>query len=480
MLQGLDLEVPETARALELAGVTHDSRRVRPGDLFVAMVGAHADGRRYAAQAVERGAAAVMGEGPAPHDLAVPWLEAAAPRPLLGEIAARVHGHPDARLLMAGVTGTNGKSTVVALLASILEAAGSPCGRLGTLGYRFRDLEIPGEHTTPEAPDLFAALAAFADAGARAAALEVSSHALELARVTAARFDLAVFTNLTRDHLDFHHDVESYFVAKRRLFDLLKEGGRSVVHVADPWGERLAAELPNVLTCGPEASVSVARAELGIEGTRGQLATPRGRLAFRARLLGRYNLDNILCAAAAGEALGLPQEAIAAGIASCAPLPGRLEPVTAGQAFPVLIDYAHTEAALEAALTSVRELAPDRRVIVVFGCGGDRDAGKRQPMGRIAGELAVLPIVTSDNPRSEDPLRIIADVEAGLQASGNQGYRVVPDRREAIRRAIAVADETSVVLIAGKGHETYQIVGAERLPFSDRQEALAALGERRG
>lgn len=499
VLQGLDVEIPETARELDLAGVTHDSRRVKPGDLFVALEGERVDGRRFVPEAVERGAVAVLASGTAPPDVDVPWLAADQPRRLLGELAARVHDHPDGRLLTAGVTGTNGKSTVVALLASILDAAGRPTARLGTLGYRFRDVELTAEHTTPEAPDLFAALEAFADAGAQAAVMEVSSHALALERVTAARFDLAVFTNLTRDHLDFHHDVEDYFAAKRRLFTLLKEGGRAVVHVGDAWGARLAEELPDALTCGlrlgdaadrsttlaaAAPAVTISRAELGLEGTRGTLETPRGRLGFRARLLGRYNLENILCAMAAAEALELPHEAIAAGVAACAPLPGRFEPVEAkpggAPEVPVLIDYAHTEEALRAALISVRELCPDRRLIVVFGCGGDRDAGKREPMGRIAGELADLAIVTSDNPRGEDPLRIIAAIETGLAASGNESYRVVPDRREAIRRAVAVADVESVVLIAGKGHEEYQIVGDRRLPFSDRNEARAALEERGG
>lgn len=499
VLQDLGVEIPEAAHELELAGVTHDSRRVKPGDLFVALEGERVDGRRFVPEAVERGAVAVLASGAAPPDVDVPWLAADEPRRLLGELAARVHDHPDARLLTAGITGTNGKSTVVALLASILDASGRPSARLGTLGYRFRDVELAAEHTTPEAPDLFAALAAFADAGAEAAVMEVSSHALALERVTAARFDLAVFTNLTRDHLDFHHDVEDYFAAKQRLFTLLKEGGRAVVHVGDAWGARLAEELPRALTCAlrlgdaadrsgtpaaPAPAVTISRAELGLEGTRGTLETPRGRFGFRARLLGRYNLENILCAMAAAEALELPHEVIAAGVAACAPLPGRLEPVEAepggAPGFPVLIDYAHTEEALRAVLASVRELCPDRRLIVVFGCGGDRDAGKREPMGRIAGELADLAIVTSDNPRGEDPLRIIAAIETGLAASGNESYRVMPDRREAIRRAVAVADAESVVLIAGKGHEEYQIVGDRRLPFSDRDEARAALEERGG
>jgi UDP-N-acetylmuramoyl-L-alanyl-D-glutamate--2,6-diaminopimelate ligase len=318
------------------------------------------------------------------------------------------------------------------------------------------------------------------DAGAAAAALEVSSHALDMGRVAGLAFDVAVFTNLSRDHLDYHPDLESYFAAKRRLFDHLKPGGRAVVHAGDPYGRRLAAELPDALPFGTDGAVRVTASELDLEGIRGRIEGPRGGFDFTSPLLGRYNLENVLAAAAAAEALELSPDAIARGIARRTPLPGRMEPVHAGQPFPVLVDFAHTPAALEAALTSLRELT-SRRIAVVFGCGGDRDPGKRGPMGEIAGRCAELPVVTSDNPRSEDPLAIMAAVEAGVKRSGNDAYRMVPDRREAIRGALAVAAGAPgewAVLVAGKGHEEEQIVGDRTIPFSDRGEIEAALADR--
>ncbi len=464
---------------LEVAGVSHDSRRVEVGDLFVAIAGERFDGSKFAAEAVRRGAVAVLAAAPAPEGFPAPWLRAADPRALLGPLAARVYGHPDRELVTAGVTGTNGKTTVVHLLAAMLEAAGRPAAQLGTLGYRFRDIRQAAERTTPEAPDLFRLLRGMRDAGAAAAALEVSSHGLALGRVEGMGFDLALFTNLTRDHLDFHRDLEDYFAAKRRLFDRLKPGGRAAVNVADPYGRRLAAALPGALTFGAGGEVDAPQAELDLDGIRARVATPAGELRLQSPLLGRFNLENLLAATAGAVALGLPLEAVSAAAAATSAPRGRLEPVSGPQPFPVLIDFAHTPAALAAVLSALRELGAER-LIAVFGCGGDRDPGKREPMGRAVGELAELPILTSDNPRSEDPLAIIGEVERGLRSSGNRGYRIVPDRREAIRRAIAIADEGSVVLIAGKGHEQMQIIGDRRLPFSDHQEAQRALEERFG
>lgn len=464
----------------EVARVAYDSRLVAPGDLFIAWRGERQDGRRFAAAAIERGAVAVVADGEPPVPLAVPWLVAAEPRALAGPLAARLAGYPDRALTLVAVTGTNGKSTVTALVAQQLEAAGRPCGLVGTLGHRFRGEVLPGgERTTPEGSDLIAALAAVRDRGGLAVALEASSHALAQGRLAGVSFDVGAFLNLTRDHLDFHGDFEHYFEAKASLFDRLKTAGTAVVNLDDAWGRKLAERLPAALGFGAGGAVSLRAASLETRGTRAVVATPRGELSIESRLLGRLNLDNLLAAAAIGEALALPPQAIAEGLAALAPLPGRMEPVDLGQAFPVLVDYAHTEAALAAALGSLRELGAGK-LIVVFGCGGDRDPGKRAPMGEVAGRLADLPIATSDNPRSEDPMAILAAVEEGLKASGNPDYRVVPDRREAIRRAIAVgAARGWAVLVAGKGHERDQIVGGERLPFSDREEIEQALAERR-
>jgi UDP-N-acetylmuramoyl-L-alanyl-D-glutamate--2,6-diaminopimelate ligase len=484
LLQDSNLEAPPGVD-VEVCGITHDSRRVEAGDLFVAVPGENFDGRRFAPQAVERGAVAVLGRGEAPPELGVPWIAAEDPRAALGPLSARIYGHPDEQLQLVGVTGTNGKSTVVTLLGHVFEAAGLPAGTLGTLGYRFggKALEAPtdaGLRTTPEAPDLFRTLRRMHEEGARAVAMEVSSHALELGRVDGAHFDAALFTNLTHDHLDFHRTMEAYFAAKRRLFDRLKPGGRSVVHLGDDWGRRLADELrpldPGLLTCGEGGDVAVIEAKLDLRGVGATFGTPRGRLEVRSPLLGRYNLENLLMTVAVCEALGLDHRAVAAGLAAAGPVPGRLEMVEAGQTFPALIDYAHTPAALEAALRSLRELG-DHRIAVVFGCGGNRDQEKRPVMGEIAGRLADLPVATSDNPRGEEPMAILKAVEEGLKQSGNREYRLVPDRREAIRRvaALATGQPGWAVLVAGKGHEEEQIIGGEKRPFSDREELRGAL-----
>jgi UDP-N-acetylmuramoyl-L-alanyl-D-glutamate--2,6-diaminopimelate ligase len=491
--------IPDLA-GIEVGGVAHDSRAVAPGDLFAAWRGERHDGRAFAAAAVARGAVAVLADGPAPDGFSpdIPWLTAERPRALLGPLASRAYGHPDRELVLAGVTGTNGKSTVATLLAALLDAAGLPAGFLGTLGYRLGGQAFPGERTTPEASDLFRTLRRMRQAGAAAVAMEVSSHALDQGRVDGAAFDVAVFTNLSRDHLDFHHTMEGYFAAKRRLFDRLKPGGRAVVNVEDPWGARLAAELralpplpqlPEIITCGGGGAVHARTVTFGARETRATVATPRGDLAVVTPLLGRFNLANVLAAVAAGEALGLPHAAMAAALAAHQAVPGRLEPVDRGQPFPAFIDYAHTDAALIAALESVREIAGGAaagaargRVAVVFGCGGERDPGKRPVMGKVAGELADLPIATSDNPRREDPLAILRAVEEGLRQSGNTAYRVIPDRREAIRAAVAAATAGPAagwaVLVAGKGHEETQVIGDAKLPFSDRDELARALDER--
>ncbi len=482
----------------EVAGIRIDSRRVERGDLFVAVAGERFDGRDFALEAQGRGAAAVIGHGRPPAGLTIPWVVVDEPRRWIGPLAARVYGQPHERLKLIGVTGTNGKSTVTALLGRMLEAAGHPCGVLGTLGYHFgvgpegrkRDVvAYTAARTTPEACDVFRTLEEMRAGGAEAAVMEVSSHALVLHRVAGARYDLAIFTNLTRDHFDLHRDIESYYAAKRSLFDQLKPGGRAVVGIGDDYGRRLAAELASVppeggkrnvprspMTFGPGGDVEAKDVTLTLDGTQGRIATPRGDVAFTSRLVGRYNLENLTAAVAAAEALELDHEAVAAGIARQPALAGRLDRVDCGQDYPVVIDYAHTPGALEAALRSVAELT-DRRIALVFGCGGDRDRGKRPIMGRIAGELAALPVVTSDNPRGEDPQAILRAVEEGLKESGNPDYRMVPDRREAIRRAVAGASagDDWLVMVAGKGHEAFQLVAGKRTAFSDREELEKAI-----
>ena len=486
LIRGLPIEVLNSQdQDFEITGVTHDSRKVREGDLFVALIGARLDGRVFVEEAHARGAAGILSVGAPPAEYHGPWLRSGDPRAAMGQLAARLAEHPDRELTMVGVTGTNGKSSVVAMVAAVLEAAGRSSGTVGTLGHRFGDLTIESGRTTPEATDLYPLLRSIVERGGQALVMEVSSHALELERVAGVEFDVAVFTNLSRDHFDFHDGFEEYFAAKRRLFGQLKPGGRAVVNLDDPYGRRLAEDLTErsieVITFAErDADVSVVEAQLTIDGIRAVLATPGGEIALDSRLRGRFNLLNLLAAVGCAHALGLDATSIADGVRGLGGVAGRLEPVERGQPFPVFIDFAHTDAALSAALRSLREIAAGRKIACVFGCGGNRDRGKRVLMGRVAGELADLAIVTSDNPRREDPLTIIAAVKQGLEESGSAEYRVIPDRRQAIAQVVAMADESWLLLVAGKGHEEGQTIGDDVRPFSDREELIAALEKRFG
>jgi UDP-N-acetylmuramoyl-L-alanyl-D-glutamate--2,6-diaminopimelate ligase len=471
-----------TAALIEVQGVSHDSRRARPGDLFVAWQGERFDGAEFVAEALRQGAVAVLADrDPVTASGSVPWLRAESPRTLLAPLAARLYQHPDRQLRLVGITGTNGKSTTVALVASILEHGGYPCGVLGTLGYRFGNADFGSGRTTPEGDDFYRILRSMRQLGAAAVAAEVASHALVQGRVAGAELEVAIFTNLTQDHLDFHGDMESYFRAKRALFDQLRPDGCAVLNLDDPYGRRLAEELRcSRRTFSQNASsgadVTPRGVRLDLNGIRGELATPRGPLPFTCRLLGRYNLWNVLAAAAAGEALGLDHGAIAEGIAALPPVRGRLEPIVRGQAFPVLVDYAHTPGGLEAVLDAVRELWAGR-VVVVFGCGGDKDRTKRAPMGAAAAK-SDLAIVTDDNPRSEDPASIRGAVVAALEQAGASYLELAP-RQEAIREALALAQREGdwAVVVAGKGHEEVQIIQQDALPFSDHLVVEQVLGE---
>ena len=487
-------ELSPPAADTEVTGIQHDSRRIGSGDLFVAWRGEVHDGRAFATDAIAGGAAAVLSFGPPPAAPSVPWLEVDDPRGRMGPVAARLYDHPERELLTVGVTGTNGKTTTAQLIGSCLTHAGRPAAVIGTLG---RSVHLPGagrsdtsplssaasDRTTPESSDLFRMLRRAVDLGARSAAVEVSSHALDQGRLNGMAFDAAVFTNLSRDHLDYHPSMEAYYEAKRRLFFLLRSGGCAVVNVDDEYGRRLAAEVGNtarVWRCSSagrsDADVRVVRSELDLAGIRAEIETPWGDLSLVSPLLGRFNLENLTAAAAAACALGAPPDAIRAAVAAEKAPDGRLEPVDRGQEFPVLVDYAHTDGGLRAAIEAIRELC-SRRILVVFGCGGDRDRGKRELMGRAVGELADLAIVTDDNPRNEDPALIHQAIVAGLGAAGGCGHEVVADRRSAIRRALtlAAAEPGWAVLIAGKGHEATQTIGKRKLPFRDRDEAGEAL-----
>ncbi len=444
--------------AVAVRRAAHDSRAVVAGDLFCCVPGASHDGHDHAAAAIAQGAAALLVERPL--GLGVPEIEVPSVRAAMGPIAAELAGRPSDALLVIGVTGTNGKTTTTHLLAAILSEAGIPCGLIGTLS---------GARTTPEAPELQEQLAAMRDAGMAAVAMEVSSHALDLHRVDGTRFAVAVFTNLSRDHLDHHGDMAAYFHAKARLFapDLCD---RAVLCLDDPHGRLLrdAAEVPAVGYSLDDAEDLV----LGVDGT-----TFRWRGAeVRLGLVGRFNVANALAAATAAAELGIAPDRIAAGLAHAAPVAGRFERVLVGQPFLAAVDYAHTPDGLEKLLGAGRELAGRGRLIVVFGAGGDRDRTKRPEMGEVAARLADVVVLTTDNPRGEDPAAIMADVRAGMDAPAD--LRVEADRRSAIVLAVAEARAGDVLLVAGKGHETTQTIGSESVPFDDRQELRAALEAR--
>jgi UDP-N-acetylmuramoyl-L-alanyl-D-glutamate--2,6-diaminopimelate ligase len=464
----------------EILAVTHDSRRVRPGTLFAAFQGQKHDGRGFIPAAVAAGAAAVLAEGAAPAGLTVPFVGVSNARRGAALTAARLAGDPAAHLVMVGVTGTSGKTTTTILVERMLSDALGETGLFGTIAYHGAGGAVSdAARTTPEATELQPMLGALVRAGAKAAVMECSSHAIHLERLAGCRFDAAVFTNLSRDHLDYHRDLDDYFEAKSRLFGMLKPGGAAIVNADDPWGARLLAQLrPDrafgfTLRGATHAKIS-GDATIGPEGTTVDVRAPV-RFSIVSRLLGAPNAENLLAAAAVGLALGLPPDGIARSLGSVDTIPGRLESIPNGLGITALVDYAHKPGALERVLETCRGLAAaSGRVIAVFGCGGDRDRGKRPEMGRIAALFADEVILTADNPRSEDPAAITAEIEAGVRETGRRAT-VEIDRATAISRALARARPGDVVLIAGKGHEQYQEVGGDRRSFDERAIARAAL-----
>jgi len=467
---------------VDVRSVVHDSRAVAPGALFCCIRGAVTDGHRYAADAVAAGAVALLVEEWLPLD--VPQARVTSVRSVLGPLAARFHGQPSFAMRVLGVTGTNGKTTATYLLEAIAQAAGDESGVVGTVGARIGDRALATLHTTPEATDLQAMLATMRDAGVGTAAMEVSSHALDQHRVDGTHFASTCFTNLTHDHLDYHGTVEAYFESKARLFTPVFTS-RAAVHVGDPHGEQLArrATADGVVVTrfgiGERAAdVTVEHVELGPRGTTFDLIACRGRSAqVRTSLVGTFNVVNALAAATTALLAGFELDAIVAGLQRPVVVPGRMERVDAGQDFTVFVDYAHTPDALDAALAAARGAAePGGRVIVVFGCGGDRDRAKRPLMGRVATDNADVTFVTSDNPRTEDAATIVDEIFRGVPREA--GAERVIDRRTAIRDAIASARAGDVVLVAGKGHETGQTVGERTEPFDDRVVAREALEAR--
>jgi UDP-N-acetylmuramoyl-L-alanyl-D-glutamate--2,6-diaminopimelate ligase len=499
---GVDAEV-RGDREIEVEGLAYDSREVGAGTLFFCVTGLTSDGHEFASRAVEGGAGALVVEREL--GLGVPEVLVEDARATMPPIAAAYFGDPTAELAVVGVTGTNGKTTTCFLIRELLEAAGKQCGLLGTVKRVVGGSEEEVERTTPEAIDLQETFARMLGAGDVACAMEVSSHALALHRADAIRFEVKVFTNLTQDHLDFHADMDDYFEAKRLLFSgeggapsLVVEGGISVINVDDPYGRRLAGELAGgdpeaLLTYSPggsEADFSAREIDVDASGARFKCLTPGGELEVRIRLPGDFNVDNALAALAAASALGIGPERAAEALAGASAVPGRFEPIEEGQAFAVLVDYAHTPSSLEIVLEAARRLTAGR-LISVFGCGGDRDRAKRPLMGKAGAELSDLAIVTSDNPRSEVPERIIEEILGGIDTEGtgggaqegshDGGVLVEADRRKAIGLALGRAREGDVVVIAGKGHEQGQeFEGGRKIPFDDREVAREALRQLTG
>ena len=497
-LVGAHGELSRERDAQVVTGIAYDSRRVERGHVFVALKGQHTDGVAFARQAIERGALAIVSEQEAPDGFAAPWVIVADARLALALLAAAFYRHPSRDMQVVGITGTNGKTTTAYLIASIFDAAAIRCGILGTVAYRVGDELREATRTTPEAPEVQGLLREMVDRGCGACAMEVSSHALSLRRVDGMTFAAGVFTNLTRDHLDFHEGMEAYFQAKRRLFQMLPRDAPSVINVDDPRGASLTDSGGRPVTYGINrpADITPGPLSFSLEGLAFDVRTPRGTLRVRSKLVGRPNVYNILAAVSTATALGLPFDAIEDGVEALDGVPGRFEVASSARdEVTVVVDYAHTDDALRNLLETARPLARGR-VITVFGAGGDRDRTKRPLMGAVAERLSDLVVITSDNPRSEDPERIIEEIQRGItpdtrrpstragpeRAPGRdaaQRILAIADRRDAIAKAIELARAGDLVLIAGKGHEKYQVIGDRVLPFDDVAVAREALARRR-
>ena len=497
LLEGLETYDLTGDPEQEIEGIAYDSRQVHPGYLFVAFKGHVLNGHDYLENAMQNGAVALVGEEFRGLKGNPSRVRVANAREALSKLAARFYDYPFRGMNLIGITGTNGKTSTSYLLESILNAAGARPGVIGTINYRFLGKTYAAPVTTPESLDLMRFIREMADAGVTDVILEVSSHALDQRRTGDCPFRVAIFTNFSRDHLDYHITLEEYFKAKSRLFQGLKKGhpngdAIAIINMDDPKGEQLAALTDGRIVTyglGKRWDVRAERVSAQRSGLEARLITPAGELHIRSSLMGEINIYNILAASAAAISLNADLHAVGEGIERLKVVPGRLEPVNNTRGLNLVVDYAHTPDALLKTLKTLRSLV-DGRLITVFGCGGDRDKGKRSEMGMVAGQNSDLVFITSDNPRSEDPLSIMAQIEKGTQASGlirlnnssqspvkGKGYFVEVNRREAIRKAVAMADARDMVLIAGKGHEDYQIIGAQRKNFDDRKEAALAATE---
>ncbi len=465
----LELTGPDNVK---VKGMAYDSRQVKEGWLFVAVSGHQIDGSEFITQAVSNGAVAVVSESSLNMGSGVAHIQVSCARKAMAEIAHVLHGKSSKRLSVVGVTGTNGKTTTTYMIRDLLRDAGRRPGLLGTVAYEVGERVIPASRTTPEAPEIHSMFEQMSEAGCDSVVMEVSSHALELQRVHTIDYDVAVFTNLTQDHLDYHKDMETYFDVKARLFEQLKKTDRSaVINIDDPWGRKLIGDKETkaeIITYGfnEQAIVRAYAATIDAAGTHFKIDTPWGSADVNLQLLGRFNVHNALAALAVGGSLGLDLKAMVKTLGKIATVPGRLELVKNRKHRKIFVDYAHTDDALKNVLTTLREICKGR-LLVTFGCGGNRDQGKRIKMGRVAAELADYSIVTSDNPRKEEPAAIVSDIVKGYE--NQDQFEVVLDRREAIEKAVAMMGRKDVLLIAGKGHETYQEFDGIVIPFDDRE-----------
>jgi len=483
VLQQVDGAVDAESDNLEIRQIACDSRKVQPGALFFALRGAKEDGTAFIQDAIRRGAVAVAGgeslAASVPENVAT--IRVVQARKALAITAANFYDHPAKALQLVAVTGTNGKTTTTSIIDAMIKASGAKTGLFGTIAYETPLVSYPAPNTTPESVDLQGFFAEIRDAGGKYAVLEASSHSLTMDRLWGCHFAVAVFTNLTREHMDYHKTFEDYFAAKKTLFSGTGAGAPevAVVNIDDKYGNQLLGVAKNTVTYGLDSSAEITtkKFQLDFDGLTFTAQTPNGKIQVASALVGRINVYNLLAAIGAAQALGLSNEAIESGIRNLPSVPGRFQRIDQGQPFLVIVDYAHTDDALESLIRTARELNPKGRIITLFGCGGGKDRTKRPVMGEVTGRLSDLTILSSDNPRQEDPLKIISDVIVGLQKTSGK-YVIEPDRERAIGLAMDEARAGDIVLLAGKGHENYQILADRTLEFDDREMARHALAKR--
>ncbi|MBN2569257.1 MAG: UDP-N-acetylmuramoyl-L-alanyl-D-glutamate--2,6-diaminopimelate ligase [Deltaproteobacteria bacterium] len=497
LIEGVDILEAKGDTLLDVSALCYDSRLCKGGSLFVAVSGLTSDGHEFIDEAVQKGATCVVYEKGIISVEGVTSVKVRDSRLAMGQLGRNFFCNPSGDMFLIGVTGTNGKTTVTYILESVLREAGLAVGVIGTINYRYGGQVFQSLNTTPDSIDLQRILREMADAGITHVIMEVSSHAIDLKRVDSCEFDMGIFTNLTSEHLDYHGSIENYFLVKRRFFRELMNGGKKIINGDDPWGMRIIEEEgPGAVTFGIDTTegydVVAVDFALSMEGIRAKIKTSNEEFYVTSSMIGKYNLANILTSIAAAFSMNIRKEHITAGIEKVKNIPGRLERVNDPGEPSVFVDYAHTEDALRRTLENLADLK-EGKIITVFGCGGDRDRTKRVPMGKIAIKLSDVAIITSDNPRTEDPLVIIDEIMRGIRDNTVESYNptqvyrtqngrefaAIADRREAIEKAVSMADPSDIVLIAGKGHEDYQILGTRRIPFDDRIVAREALARRR-